>query len=247
MKRLLITLLLAFVALPMFAQVEQDCGAIDCPGRCGRFIDQNGDGFCDHGRLSEAAKAPATVAPAEPQKTEKSEPETRVQKQPATATPAKRVHHENASSHNDVATEDAHTGATQLEEAPVAETEPVQEEVPPQPQRSGLDYHLILISLLTIGLFAFTRILVAANVMKLATHRKIWNVLLLVTALVSCLLGLFLVIQINYNVKMDWFRTLKVLHVEFGIAMTLIALFHIFWHANYWKTLLKGKKNKEKD
>ena len=28
MKRLLITLLLAFVALPMFAQVEQDCGAI---------------------------------------------------------------------------------------------------------------------------------------------------------------------------------------------------------------------------
>ncbi len=247
MKRLLITLLLAFVALPMFAQVEQDCGAIDCPGRCGRFIDQNGDGFCDHGRLSEAAKPTATVTTAEPQKAEKSELETQAQKQPATATPAKRVHNEEAPSHNDIAAEDAHTGATQLEEPqpqpqPV---EPVQEEET-APASGGSPYHLVLITLLTIGLFALTRILVAANVIKLATHRKIWNVVLLITALMSCLIGLFLVFQVNYNIKMEWFWTLKVLHVEFGIAMTIIAILHIFWHMNYWKTLFKGKKNQGK-
>lgn len=243
MKRLLITLLLAFIALPMFAQVQQDCGAIDCPGRCGRFIDENGDGFCDHGRLSEAAKAPANVTTAEPQKTEKSESETQAQKQPVTPTPAKRVHNEEAPSHTDVATEDAHTGATQLEEAPAVEPEPMQEEESPQPQRAKLNYHPILITLLTLGLFIVTRLLVRANVMKLATHRKIWNVLLLIAALMSCLIGLFLVFQINYNFKMEWFWTLKVLHVEFGIAMTVIAILHIFWHINYWKTLVKGKKN----
>ena len=141
--------------------------------------------------------------------------------------------------------EDAHTDATQLEEPQPQPVEPVQEEET-APASGGSPYHLVLITLLTIGLFVLTRILVAANVIKLATHRKIWNVVLLITALMLCLIGLFLVFQVNYNIKMEWFWTLKVLHVEFGIAMTIIAILHIFWHMNYWKTLFKGKKNQGK-
>lgn len=247
MKRLLITLLLAFVALPMFAQVEQDCGAIDCPGRCGRFIDQNGDGFCDRGRLSEAAKPAATPAPAEAQHSEAPVAEPTSKSKPAAEHSAKPVQNVPATNVQPETEEDAHTGATQLEEPqpqpqPV---EPVQEEET-APASGGSPYHLVLITLFTIGLFALTRILVAANVIKLAMHRKIWNVVLLITALMSCLIGLFLVFQVNYNIKMEWFWTLKVLHVEFGIAMTIIAILHIFWHMNYWKTLFKGKKNQGK-
>lgn len=80
--------------------------------------------------------------------------------------------------------------------------------------------------------------------MKKISHRKIWNILLLITGLVSCLLGFFLVIQINYNLKMDWLWTIKLYHVQFGIAMTVIMVIHILWHTNYWKSIFNSKKNK---
>ncbi len=82
--------------------------------------------------------------------------------------------------------------------------------------------------------------------MRKITHRKIWNIMLLITALVSCLLGFFLVIQINYGLKMDWLRTVKYYHVQFGIAMTVIAVFHIFWHLNYWKNIIDRRGGSEK-
>ena len=49
---------------------QQDCPQVDCPGICGRFVDADGDGFCDHGRLS-AQEKPATPAeqPAQTAKT----------------------------------------------------------------------------------------------------------------------------------------------------------------------------------
>lgn len=48
---LLLLLLLPFTFVNVsFAQ--QDCQEIDCTGQCGRFIDENYDGFCDHGQLS---------------------------------------------------------------------------------------------------------------------------------------------------------------------------------------------------
>ena len=225
MKRLLITLLLAFVALPIFAQVEQDCGAIDCPGRCGRFIDQNGDGFCDRGRLSEAAKPAATVTTAEPQKAEKSEPETQAQKQPATSTPAKRVHNEEAPSHNDIAAEDAHTDATQLEEPqpqpqPV---EPVQEEET-APANGGSPYHLVLITLLTIPfIMAWTTSLVGETAgISLPVGNLIGQNLLLM--LLPVLLG----IGLNYAWPKGAGKVDRVLaKLAFPLLLVLITVFYV--------------------
>lgn len=110
------------------------------------------------------------------------------------------------------------------------------------PVKNKSPYSLILISSITIGLYLLTSILVKVDKLKKATHRKIWNVMLLVTALVSCLLGFFLVIQINYNMKMEWLWTVKLYHVQFGIAMTIIAVIHILWHMNYWKSIVKKNK-----
>ncbi|MBO4504238.1 MAG: hypothetical protein J5730_05465 [Bacteroidales bacterium] len=245
MKRTIFTLLLMLLATSIFAQVEQDCPQIDCPGRCGRFIDGNSDGFCDRGQLSNPTGNTTTESTA-PAKEEK---ETPAYKATTRQTQPKEVEAIPTTTPQDESETDGVTGATSLvpEAAEADEASPSLDETDSQADKTSSQkpYHLILISSLTLGLYALTFILVKANVMKLATHRKIWNVLLLVFALVSCLLGFLLVIQINYNVKMDWLWTVKLLHVEFGIAMTIIALFHIFWHVNYWKTLFKNKKKVE--
>ncbi len=214
------------------AQVEQDCGAVDCPGRCGRFIDNNGDGFCDRGRLSS------------PQNTVKEEAPATVEEQPAA--PAKHV---------DAAKPERPSAASQptkKEEAVAVEDtfeplEPIIEDdfspsAPVDAPKEKKPYDLIWISLVTLGLYAVTLILVKTGRMKLAVHRKIWNFLLLITFLVSCLLGFFLVIQINYHLAWDALATIRYYHVQFGIAMTIVAMLHVLWHIPYFKTYFKKKK-----
>ncbi len=227
MKRIILTLIFACSAC-LFAVAQQDCQQIDCPGLCGRFVDENQDGFCDHGKLS---NPPTTEKVATPQnvKTEA----------PVQNAPTEKKHSETTNTVEDPtlpATIDAQ------EEKPIEATSTTQEE----PAKDKKPYHLILISAITLGLYALTAILVKTKVMAKTTHRKIWNTMLLITALVSCLLGFFLVLQINYGWKMEWLHTFRFYHVEFGIAMTLIALFHIFWHMNYWKTLFKKKEKNNK-
>ena len=42
---------------------QQDCPQVDCPGICGRFVDADGDGFCDHGKLSQPKTEPKAEQP----------------------------------------------------------------------------------------------------------------------------------------------------------------------------------------
>lgn len=230
------------------AQVVQDCGAIDCPGRCGRFIDQNGDGFCDRGRLSSPAPTTQSTTEAVNEKaTETAKGNTKDAKGTKSSkgakdtknTPAQTVKEEP----KEVNTENIAPSIEPTTEDVAEEETSAEEPADNAPQKKP--YDLILISALTLGLYALTFILVKANVLKKTTHRKIWNTLLLITGLVSCLLGFFLVLQINYGWKMDWFWTVKYYHVQFGIAMTIVAVFHILWHMNYWKTLFKKRENKQ--
>jgi spermidine synthase len=94
---------------------------------------------------------------------------------------------------------------------------------------------LLLISyLLTLSLSRLSFI-------KLATHRKIWNVLLMTAFFVTAILGLILAIQVNYKFKIPFIKQLLTLHVDFGIGMTTIAIFHFLWHWNYFMNMLRKK------
>lgn len=222
MKNLSIVFLLCYLSFASIAQVQQDCGAIDCPGRCGRFVDQNDDKFCDHGRLS----APVSTSSETENATNTNDtPQT---SQKAVCIPAAK---KCIVKQNDTTIE---IPIQELDQTEILDDESAKIPIPPKKP-----YNLILISVLTFGLYAVTSILVKTNVLKKAVHRKIWNILLLITALVSCLLGFFLVIQINYSLKMDWLWTVKLYHVQFGISMTIIAVIHILWHINYWKSYFK--------
>lgn len=231
-KIALVSFLFVILSLGMPLYAQQDCGAVDCPGRCGRFVDANGDGFCDHGYLS----APAKVENNQPA-TPSVEKDVAAKPEPAKTNKTKNTQH------NTVAEVDQKEIADTSSEVPAEEIDNATDTTEPadKPVKNKSPYSLILISLITLGLYMVTAILVKTNVMKKITHRRIWNVVLLVTALVSCLLGFFLVIQINYNLKMDWLWTVKYYHVQFGIAMTIVAVIHILWHIPYYKSIFSKK------
>lgn len=233
---------LIMTAATTYGQVAQDCGALDCPGRCGRFIDQNGDGFCDRGRLSKPAKVVEPEVVATPTPVEEAATQVKEQTQNKTQDKVQAKTENKTAERTTVSANDNKPAANvTATENPVEEL--ATEEVAPEaPAKVKSPYSLILLTALTLGLYLISAILVKANVWKKATHRKVWNVLLLITGLVSCLLGFFLVIQINYNLKMEWLWTVKLYHVQFGIAMTLIMVIHILWHMNYWKSIFKAKK-----
>jgi hypothetical protein len=89
------------------------------------------------------------------------------------------------------------------------------------------------ISPIAIGFFliyAASFILYKTKCMKVATHRKIWNVLLLTTFMVTGVFGLLLTVQLQYALPFTIPINMLFWHVEAGIVMTLISFFHMGWH-----------------
>lgn len=231
MEKIITLITVIFLALGTL-NAQQDCGAVDCPGRCGRFIDNDGDGFCDHGGVT----AKKTVV-AEPAKEQKDEPTPAKEKEPV------KVDKKQVAETNEVAAEleanvPTTTVATETEASGTVETEEVSET--PEPQ-SPYPVYPILGGLL--ALYIISIVLVKMNVWQKATHRKIWNIALTVTFLVSCLLGTLLAIFIHHGYYPANYVDFLHIHVWFGIGMTIIALFHALWHLNYYKALFHSKKD----
>ena len=106
-------------------------------------------------------------------------------------------------------------------------------------------YHLILITLGTTAAYLFTLLLVNTGILVKTLHRRLWNSVLLLTFLVSGLLGLLLVIRVNYRLEWSFLNPLMTWHVDTGIAMTLVAMFHFLWHSSYYLNFFRHGKNIE--
>ena len=101
-----------------------------------------------------------------------------------------------------------------------------------------LSYHFGLI-ILTIGiLYGLSHFLSAKHIIKVVVHRRIWNVILLVSTIITALLGLFLILRIDFGIYISLPINSLFWHVEAGIVMGLIAVFHIIWHWRYFQKML---------
>ncbi len=105
-------------------------------------------------------------------------------------------------------------------------------------------YYLITISATVFIAYLVSFILSKINIIKKSTHKKIWNLLLLITFLVSAILGIILVIQINYKLDLPFLKEILIWHVNFGISMSIIAIFHLSWHFKYFQNIFKRKNTK---
>lgn len=96
-----------------------------------------------------------------------------------------------------------------------------------------MTYDLITISILLILAYCGSYILYQENYIKKSAHIRLWNILILITFLVSVGAGLTLLGLVEYGVALPISQSLLYWHIEFGIAMFWIALFHIH---SYWKS-----------
>jgi hypothetical protein len=224
----------------------------NCVWGCGRHTDLNKDGFCDYSFLTQPETKVTEEAPQKDSVVAATDTTGRSAAQTGNAENAaagKAMKQEPASGKQATGGGTGSDGQGATTQASPQEPQKVIVQdgvvlIPPQasefvPVHDDPVYDLILVTVITLLLYFTTLILYRENIIKRIHHRKIWNLLLLLTFLVSCLFGLFLVIQINYHIAMSVYGTLLYWHVEIGIAMTLIAIIHILWHFTYFKNMLK--------
>jgi len=104
-----------------------------------------------------------------------------------------------------------------------------------------------LVSPIAIGfilIYGVSFFLYKTKRIKMATHRKIWNSLLAATFLITGIFGTILAFQLDYAPLFSWPINLLFWHVEAGIVMTFISLFHLGWHFKYYKSILKNAREK---
>ncbi|MBO4580706.1 MAG: DUF4405 domain-containing protein [Bacteroidales bacterium] len=208
---------------------------VDCQYGCGNFTDNNHDNYCDYSSLSATNEEKTTDTVSEP--AEEAVERKTVTLRIDTVTP------KTSSNTINLNTDEDTTPVTETITAEYTETpSDISQESSPAPAKR---YHFLLITLLTLGLYAFTFILMQTGLLAKAYHRRIWNALLLIAGLVSCILGFLMVIHLNYPFLGAKYLTFLTWHVEAGIAMTIIMLFHIAWHWKYFKNIFKKIKTKE--
>ncbi|VAW24079.1 hypothetical protein MNBD_BACTEROID01-2737 [hydrothermal vent metagenome] len=107
-------------------------------------------------------------------------------------------------------------------------------------------YLVIPVVTIVLLLYLASFALYSLKIMPKATHRKIWNTLLLVTFLITMLLGLLLAVQVNYKLDIPWIKKILVWHVNFGIGMSLAGIFHLLWNWDFYRKLFLNKRTIQK-
>lgn len=102
---------------------------------------------------------------------------------------------------------------------------------------SSTNYYFIPIAVLLFISYIVTHTMSKKKKITVSKHRNMWNIILLVTFVVSGFSGLILAILISYGIRLSFYSDLLFWHVETGIAMAILSLFHIIWHRRYFKRL----------
>ena len=241
MKKCFLTFIISIAVLLTVAQVSE-CprNETNCPGKCGMFVDENGDGFCDLGKvISETEnnvkeEIPQTVSSVSEEADNHPE-KTRHQSSVQTVS--------HSLTKTNLPVENKQIQDSSCQTAKDTLTQDITTNVKNSANRK-YPYLLVPILMFLLAFYIITLFLVNKKIIKLSTHRKIWNISLTVTFLVSGVLGLIMAFMINYGHIPDFYRILLKIHVDFGIAMAIIAVFHLLWHLNYYKVILKCKNNK---
>ena len=105
-------------------------------------------------------------------------------------------------------------------------------------------YPLVPISILIILCYTISFVFSGIGLVSKSDHRKFWNVLLLIVFLTTGIIGLLMVVKINYKLEMTFYDELVSYHVGFGVGMAVIGFFHLWYHLSYYLHLFKTVKPK---
>jgi len=105
-------------------------------------------------------------------------------------------------------------------------------------------YSFLSITIISILMYLITLILSKRKIISPLTHKRIWNILLLITFLGTGFLGILLVIRINYGIVFPLFFNMLYWHVELGIAMAVISVLHIIERWYFFKNIFTTSRKK---
>lgn len=106
----------------------------------------------------------------------------------------------------------------------------------------GRQYFLLPISIILLLAYGASWMLAQKDVIDRVLHRRVWNVLLLLTFAASAGLGVLLALRISSGLVIPLPFDQLFWHVEAGIAMTAISVFHILWHWTYFACMLNPRR-----
>lgn len=251
MKKFIVISAILLLGLELYSQTKCPRGEIDCQGRCGRFIDENNDSYCD---LSEQSDEVSKKVKAYLDSIAKAENVVIFITRPDTVISNKKDKRKDVEGLGNISNKDnkeerssfcehqtLNYGASKpdsvllLNEANDPLTIETENQIETLTRATSFKpYFLFLISGTILFFYLLTWYLSKKKFITKQLHRQIWNVLLLFTFLVSGLLGLFLVVQINYHFAIPFYRDILYWHVQFGIGMSIICIIHVIWHLNYY-------------
>lgn len=203
---------------------------VNCLGKCGSFYDANNDGYCDYGRVEtpEIKDSTPVIIPET----------TNVVTNEETGSENNSTLIDTIQTENKI--DSINTDTVSADDSKNIDKTNNTAQKPP----SRRPYTLLFITTLVFGFYFLTYFLSKTKKLRKLNHRRIWNILLALTFLGSGVLGIVLVIQLNYNIWISIYREFLYWHVEFGIAMGLIGILHALWHWKYFKNIFNGWKNK---
>ncbi len=234
---------------------------VNCKGECGKFIDENHDSYCDYSIITtKKDNQLLSVIPNAPAQKQSTTTDEKVSGEKGSRETEFRGRHQ----HRGYKDDDDENPTTSLpcnqKNAIGTETEKPDPQAKPASQDSTISttktttiadsadkkkkhnsYDLLTILFLCSLLYGNSFLLAKKGIIKRSTHLKIWNSALLASFLISGIFGLILVAGINYDFLKPYFRTLLFWHVETGIAMSAISIFHVLWHGKFFTNMIKNK------
>ena len=262
MKRIVFALLIS-ILIPTVVSAWSDCPIGEsCESGCELFIDTDNDGICDHSQLApENRGVGALEATAMTEEELHDLIEGRELKETKTVTEVAEIYQIDATEYAEALSNyyganikpsdafqllhDDYVVAPSVAKD-IAISVKTGQEIVGEPEsssnRSERTYHFLSISLPLIALYLIGCVLSKKKIINFVAHRKFWNVLLLITFLISGILGILLVIRINFNTPIRLPFDILFWHVEVGIAMVVISVFHALWHWAYFKSLFRIRK-----
>lgn len=94
-------------------------------------------------------------------------------------------------------------------------------------------YDMIISAIPVIGGYLFTYSLYKLNLIKKSLHINVWNLIIGTTFIISAGAGFLLLVLLDFGVKLPISPQLLYWHVELGITLALVTLFHFH---TYWKS-----------
>jgi len=104
----------------------------------------------------------------------------------------------------------------------------------PKADETSHSYNLIAITLVTILLYAATSLLYRTGKISMILHKKIWNWALLISFAATSILAIVWLLNIEYRLGINLGLNTSYWHIETGIVMILISIFHAAEHAKYY-------------